>query len=84
MAELDFGSLTIIGIKTLLFRPGISPGSVQRVTGGWCSLYCTVLYYTVSVLGRDKGYLVKYNPLPEGLSLTVYPESSPHTDIISF
>ena len=22
--------------------------------------------YIVSVLGRDKGYTVKYNPLPEG------------------
>ena len=44
----------------------------------------------VSVLGRDEGYMVKYNPLPEGvpegegLYLTIYPESSPHTDIISF
>ena len=48
----------------------------------------------VSVLGRDEGYTVKYNPLPEGvpegtpegkgLYLTVYPESSPNTDIISF
>ena len=38
---------------------------------------------TVFVLGRDKGYTVKYNPLPEGLK-TVYPESSPNTDIISF
>ena len=27
----------------------------------------TVLYCTVSVLGRDKGYTVKYNPLPEGV-----------------
>ena len=54
--------------------------------------------YTVSVLGQDEGYTVKYNPLPEGvpegegqgspegkgLYLTVYPESSPNTDIISF
>ena len=23
--------------------------------------------HTVSVLGRDKGYTVKYNPLPEGV-----------------
>ena len=23
--------------------------------------------YTVSVLGQDKGYTVKYNPLPEGV-----------------
>ena len=44
--------------------------------------------YTVSVLGRDKGYTFKYNPLPEGtpkgkgLYLTVYLESSPNTDII--
>ena len=55
--------------------------------------------YTVSVLGRDERYMVKSNPLPEGvvprakpkgtpkgkgLYLTVYPESSPKTDIISF
>ena len=33
----------------------------------------------VSVLGPDKGYTVKYKPLPEGV-----PESSPNTDIISF
>ena len=25
------------------------------------------MWYTVSVLGRDKGYTVKYNPLPEGV-----------------
>ena len=69
-------------------------------------LYCTVLHilfdtvpnYTVSLIGRDKGYTVKYNPLlkefprakpegipeGEGLYLTVYPKSSPNTDIISF
>ena len=48
----------------------------------------------VSILGRDKGYTVKYNPLPEevpkgtikgkGLYLTVYHDSSPNTRIISF
>ena len=51
---------------------------------------------TVSVLGRDEGYTVKYNPLLEGilrakpegtpkgkgLYLTIYPESGPNTDII--
>ena len=31
------------------------------------SLHCTELQYTVSVLGRDEGYTVKYNPLPEGV-----------------
>ena len=43
----------------------------------------------VSVLGQGEGYMVKYNPLPEGDSegkgqgnLTGYPESSPNTDII--
>ena len=42
--------------------------------------------YIVSVLGRDEGYTVKYNPLlfGKGLYLTVYPESSPNTDIVSF
>ena len=46
----------------------------------------------MSVLGLDEGTTVKYNPLPEGvpegtpetkgLYLTVYPQSSPNTDII--
>ena len=42
----------------------------------------------VSVLGRDKGYTVKYIPLSEGvpegkgLYLTVYPKSFPNTDSI--
>ena len=46
--------------------------------------------HIVSVLGRDEGYTVKYNALPvgdpegEGLYLTVYPDLSPNTDIISF
>ena len=30
-------------------------------------LYITVNMYAVSVLGRDEGYTVKYNPLPEGV-----------------
>ena len=32
---------------------------------------CSTTYnlcHTVSVLGRDEGYTVKYNPLPEGVS----------------
>ena len=43
---------------------------------------------TVSVLGQDEGYMVKYNPLPEGtpegkgLYLTVYPQLRPNTDNI--
>ena len=59
-----------------------------------CILYCTVspgaVSYTVSVLGRDKGYTVKYSLSPEGfsegfskgdgLNLTVYPKSSPNMD----
>ena len=54
--------------------------------------------FIVSVLGQDEGYTFKYNPLSEGvpegeargtpegkgLYLTVYPELSPNTDIISF
>ena len=61
-------------------------------------MHCQVLLCTVYVLGQDKGYTVKYNPLPlpfsraksegtpkgKGLYLTVYPELSPNTDIISF
>ena len=55
---------------------------------------CTILQFILSVLGQDEGYTVKYNPLHEGvpegtpegkeLYLTVYPELSPNTDIISF
>ena len=30
------------------------------------TVQCTV-HYTVSVLGRDKGYMVKYSPFPEGV-----------------
>ena len=51
----------------------------------------------VSVLGREEGYTVKYTTPPEGVPegkpkrtpegggvyLTVYPELSPDTDIIS-
>ena len=48
--------------------------------------------YNVSVLGRDEGYTVKYNPLfegvpegtseGEGLYLTIYSELSPNRDIV--
>ena len=31
------------------------------------SLYCPVLKCTVSVLGREEGYTVKYTPPPEGV-----------------
>ena len=69
------------------------------ISKGQYSIYRLYGYYnTVSVLGRDEGYTVKYNPLPEGvpeakpegtpegkgLYLIVYPELSPNTDIISF
>ena len=53
--------------------------------------------YMVSVLGREEGYTIKYTPPPEfprvkpegtpeggGVYLTVYPEPSPNTDILSF
>ena len=49
---------------------------------------------TVSVLGREEAYKVKYTPLSEGVPevtpevegvyLTVYPQSSPNMDNISF
>ena len=41
---------------------------------------------TVSVLGWEERWTVKYTPLPEGkwVYLTLYPELSPNTDIISF
>ena len=50
--------------------------------------------FTVSVLGRDEGYMVKYSPSPEGvlegtlkgegLYLTVYSEASANLDKIKF
>ena len=50
--------------------------------------------FLISVLGREEGCTVKYSPTHEGVPegtpegggvyLTVYPESSPNTDIISF
>ena len=47
------------------------------------SVFLLAEVYTVSVLGRDKGYTVKYIPLPEGV-----PEGeargNSNTDIISF
>ena len=56
------------------------------------------MYYTVSVLGREEGYTVKYTPLSkgvpegeakgtpegEGVYLTIYPESNLNMDSISF
>ena len=55
---------------------------------------CPCIFGTESVLGREEGYTVKYTPPPEGVPegtpegggvyLTVYPELSPNTDIISF
>ena len=42
------------------------------------------------VLGQEEGYTVKYSPSlegapeSEGLYLTIYPESSPNMDSISF
>ena len=47
-----------------------------------------VKFHTVSVLGLDLGYTVKYSPLAEGtpegegVYFIVYPELSPNTDIL--
>ena len=57
-------------------------------------------FSTVSVLGQEEGYMVKYTPPPEGVPegeakpegtpegggvyLTVNPESSLYTDLLSF
>ena len=48
---------------------------------------------TVSLLGREEGYTVKFTPSPEGVPegtpegegvyLSVYPELSPNTDSVS-
>ena len=57
----------------------------------WVALHSsshTALYYTVSKLGQEEGYTVKYTPSPEGVPVgeggcvTVYPELSPNTDSI--
>ena len=61
-----------------------------------CDYTCKKI--NISVLGREEGYAIKYTLPPEGVSegealgtpegggvyLTVYLESSPNTDIISF
>ena len=58
----------------------------------WVALHSSsqsALYYTVSVLGQEEWYTVKYTPSPEGVPkgkgvfLTVYPESNPIMDDIS-
>ena len=55
-------------------------------------------YYSIYILGQDKGYSVKYRPLAEGVFevdpegtlegkeqyLTVYPEKIPNTNSLSF
>ena len=65
------------------------------ITGFGVLSYAFCQQVTVSVLGQEEGYTVKYNPLPEGVPkgeaqgnswkqrvyLTVYPESSPNTDM---
>ena len=33
----------------------------------WCCIEQVLPQYTVSILGRDEGYTVKYAPLPEGV-----------------
>ena len=61
---------------------------VAHVTALWkrAGLKCD----PVSVLGREEGCTVKYTPSPEGVPkgkgvfLTVYPESNPIMDSISF
>ena len=74
----------------------VKGGQMVYQTVQWTRLSDSELgcHNPVSVLGRDEGYTVKYNPLPEGvpeetpegkgLYLTIYPELSPNTDIISF
>ena len=52
------------------------------------------MLYCIRIRKRDKGYTVKYNPLPEGVPngtpegkgvyLTVHPKLSPNMDSISF
>ena len=58
--------------------------STQNDSETWQLLQCNA--ETVSVLGREEGYKVKYTPSPEGegVYLTVYSELSPNTDSISF
>ena len=42
--------------------------------------------YSLSLLGRDKGYTVKYTASPKGkeVYLTVFPELSSNMDSITF
>ena len=66
------------------------------IPSGYHSVVYTLhnVVYTVSVLGWEEGYTVKYTPPSEGVPkgtpegggvyLTVYPKLSPNTDIISF
>ena len=44
---------------------GLITESGRRARGGADTF--TALHCTVSVLGRDEGYTVKYTPLPEGV-----------------
>ena len=46
-----------------LFNPETEPNKISNLI----LLSVQVLYNNVSVLGRDEGYTVKYNPLPEGV-----------------
>ena len=47
------------------------------------------MFCTLSVLGREEGYTVKYSPSPEGtpegegLYFTVHPDLSHNTDILN-
>ena len=54
------------------------PTVLYYLTVPYTLIFCTdtALNCTVSVLGQEEGYTVKY--------LTLYPESSPNTDSISF
>ena len=69
-------------MKYILLGEGEDEGEFSRI------VHCTVHWFVVSIIGQDRGYTVKYNPLPDGVPggesvyLTVYPEPSPNTDII--
>ena len=45
----------------------VSPWDKKKKIKKGCKLSFSHLYNNVSALGRYKGYMVKYNPLPEGV-----------------
>ena len=89
-------------ISWLVRKVTLTPksSSSQLIKMHWVALHSSshfALHFTVSVLGQEEGYMVKYpfawrsswgrsprNSWRQSGMLTVYPELSPNTDSISF